>query len=58
MKEYCFTVTAIYRTDAIIADSEEEAKEIAYKELQYFGEEIDTIFQLRYSKNIHEDTEE
>lgn len=51
MNEYVFRVTALYRTDVIIAETEEEAKEIAYNELQYSGEEIDTIFELRYRKD-------
>ena len=47
MNTYTFTVTAIYRTDPIEAKTEEEAREIAFNELQYNGEEIDTTFELR-----------
>lgn len=48
----CFTfdVTATYVTDAIYAESEEEAREIAFEELQYNGEERDTVFELRYAE--------
>ena len=48
MNEYTFTVTLIYRTDSIIAETEEEAIEIVMQELNYNGEEIDTIIKLRY----------
>lgn len=58
MNEYAFRVTVMYRTDVIIADTEEEAKEIANKELQYNGEEIDTIFELRYYKEQSDTNEE
>ena len=38
--------------------SEEEAREIAFNELQYYGEEIDTIFKLRYCKEGNPDDED
>lgn len=48
MPYYQFSVTAMYRTDLIEAETEEEAKEIAFNELSYNGEEIDTTFILRH----------
>ena len=35
MKEYCFDVVVHYRTNAIYAETEEEAREIAYSELDF-----------------------
>ena len=51
MKEFFFEVTARY-TAVVEAESEEEAKEIVNEQLQYDGEEIDTVFKLRYSNTI------
>ena len=53
MKEFFFEVTARYTT-LIEAETEEEAREIANGQLDYDGEEIDTIFKLRFSKPIEE----
>ena len=47
MPYFTFDVVAEYVTDEIYAESEEEAKEIAFDELQYNGEERDTTFKLR-----------
>lgn len=57
MKEFFFEVTARYTT-AIEAETEEEAKEIANNQLQYIGEEIDTIFELRYFTDLDEEEED
>lgn len=46
MKGYIFDVRVHYTTDQIWANSEEEAREIANEELQYCGEECDTIMAL------------
>jgi hypothetical protein len=48
MPLYSFDVCALYRTDEILAETEEEAREIAKDELQYCGEERDTTMVLRY----------
>lgn len=47
MPWYTFDVTAYYVTDEIYAESEEEARAIANDELQYNGEERDTVLELR-----------
>jgi hypothetical protein len=49
---YYFNVTAHYVTDGIEAESEEEARSIANKQLQYCGEERDTEFELRDVEEI------
>lgn len=46
MPYYTFNVKVHYHTDAIWAETEEEAREIANDELQYCGEEYDTTMEL------------
>lgn len=52
MKYFTFDVRAHYRTDPIEAETEEEARQIAYDELQYCGEEWDTTITL---ESVEED---
>jgi hypothetical protein len=54
MKAYQFDVRAHYHTDVIYAETEEEAREIANDELQYCGEEYDTVMKLICEEDIDE----
>lgn len=54
MREYCFDVIVHYRTAAIYAENEEEAKEIAYKELDFYGEEYDMTMELLYEEEVEQ----
>lgn len=58
MPYFTFDVVAEYVTDEIYAESEEEAKEIAFDELQYNGEERDTTFKLRKVEYDDDEIEE
>lgn len=46
MPYYSFDVQAHYHTDPIYAETEAEARKIAFDELQYCGEEQGTEFRL------------
>ena len=58
MKAFQFDVRAHYHTDVIYAETEAEAREIADNELQYCGEECDTVMKLIYEEDLESEEEE